>query len=173
MFCPLDSVVSHCPQNTHRIIEKCRPQARFGPKHGHRCHGCSQGLVGLSVGGREKGQSPDRMVPESHIPQPPLLPPHPVSLRPPRPLQRELNHFSAQRSCLAPQKSLAPGLKGRQIRKQQVDLLVPEEPGRGGLLARQGDFSLPNHPQPTAPSKTSPFKGIVGYMNAYYRQAWY
>lgn len=167
MFCPLKSVASHCPKNTHTIVEKCRPQAGFGPKHGHRCHGCIQGLMGLSVGGREKGQSPGRMVPKSHIPQPPLLPPHPVSLSPPRLLQRELNHFPAQQSCRAPQKSLAAGLKGRQIRKLQVDLSVPEEPGRGGLLARQGDLSLLNHPQPTAPSKTSPFKGTVGHTNAY------
>ena len=78
MFCPLKSVASHCPKNTHTIVEKCRPQAGFGPKRGHRCRGCIQGLVGLSVGGREKGQSPGRMVPESCIPQPPLLPPHPV-----------------------------------------------------------------------------------------------
>lgn len=147
MFCPLKSVASHCPKNTHIIVEKCRPQAGFGPKCGHRCHGCIQDLVGLSVGGREKGQSPGRMVPESHIPQPPLLPPRPVSLSPPRLLQRELNHFPAQRSCRAPQESLAAGLKGKQIRKQQVDLSVPEEPGRGGLLARQGQ------PSSTTPSQ--------------------
>lgn len=153
MFCPLKSVASHCPKNTHTIVEKCRPQAGFGPKHGHRCHGCIQGLMGLSVGGRGKGQSQAEWFPRSHSTAT-LLPPHPVSLSPLA--LRELNHFPAQQSCRAPQKSLAAGLKGRQIRKLQVDLSVPEEPGRGWLLARAGRLIPPQPPQPAAPSKTSP-----------------
>lgn len=79
--------------------------------------------------------------------------PHPMPLSPSVSFSRESTHCLAHRPCPAPQKSLAPGLKDGQARRQQVDLSVSEGPGgRGGLVGERSSLVPPTQcPLPERP----------------------
>ena len=44
-----------------------------------------------------------------------------------------------------------------------MGLSVPEEPGRGGLLVRQGRLFPPQPPPANGSFQNFPFKGTIGY----------
>ena len=66
--------------------------------------------------------------------------------------------------CPALQKSLAPRVQGRQVRRQQVDISFPEGPGGRGDMVNGSP--PPATPQPVSSSETAPIQGTVGHMSA-------
>lgn len=114
------------------------------------------GSHGSQCGRQGKRSKPRQNGSQSHIPQPPLLPPHPVSLSPPRLLQRELNHFPAQQSCRAPQKSLAAGLKAD--RSGSCRWTFQSQKSQGGVVCWRGRETYPSSTTPSQPLLQSTFQ---------------